>query len=528
MATASVSFTQYCRPFPRGTLLVLVMSGLLYAAHWFVYNAIDYSFGVTLGIILDGTHYALWLLLPVTGWVAESWLGRYRAIVVGLIVSAILLLLVQIAFVMENLHWTTPGFVLTIVASFFAIFSVGSFYTNMLPFTLDQMVGAPAEELSAVVQWYYWGYNIGLLVQDSLQSVSAIVSQQLRFNILPTSLLVLGSLSLSVALVMDCLCHKWLDTHDKTENPIKLIFAVLNYARRNRCPRLRSAFTYIDEEQPSRLDFGKHKFGGPFMEEEVENVKTVFRLVPLLVSLIGATLSLEKYDQFALHSLLTNKHTFIHIQNMKHSVYYVALFVLIPVYRLLIYPFLGKYVPSMLKLTGIGLFMCSVSAVITLAIDSIGHFHNNGSHCIFDENAATGTIPIPIYWVLVINAVSGIGTFIATCSMFEFAMAQSPNQMRGIIMGLVIAMVGLGKMGSYLLNTIFRYYPTATPSCVFYYYLVLSLLMLLILVAYVVLAKRYKLRERERHINIQAIVEEHYERYFDQEEEYNRETGSIN
>ena len=35
--------------------------------------------------------------------------------------------------------------------------------------------------------------------------------------------------------------------------------------------------------------------------------------------------------------------------------------------------------------------------------------------------------------------------------------------------------------------------------------------------------KRYKLRERERHVNIQAIVEEHYERYFDQEEEYMRE-----
>ena len=30
-------------------------------------------------------------------------------------------------------------------------------------------------------------------------------------------------------------------------------------------------------------------------------------------------------------------------------------------------------------------------------------------------------------------------------------------------------------------------------------------------------------RERERHVNIQAIVEEHYERYFDQEEEYMRE-----
>ena len=62
----------------------------------------------------------------------------------------------------------------------------------------------------------------------------------------------------------------------RTGNPIKLIFQVLNYARKNKCPRLRSAFTYIDEEHPSHLDFGKHKFGGPFTEEEVEDVKTIF------------------------------------------------------------------------------------------------------------------------------------------------------------------------------------------------------------------------------------------------------------
>ena len=68
------------------------------------------------------------------------------------------------------------------------------------------------------------------------------------------------------------------------ENPIKLIIGVLNYARKNKYPRKCSAFTYLDEEQPSRLDFGKDaKFGGPFTEEEVEDVKTVLRLVPFLM-----------------------------------------------------------------------------------------------------------------------------------------------------------------------------------------------------------------------------------------------------
>ena len=105
----------------------------MYAVHWFVYYAIEFWFTGTLRILLDCTHYALcsWMLLPVTVWVAESLLGRYRAIIAALIMSAIFLLLLQSGFVMENLDWTPiPGFVLTIVAAIFAVFQfgVGDFY----------------------------------------------------------------------------------------------------------------------------------------------------------------------------------------------------------------------------------------------------------------------------------------------------------------------------------------------------------------------------------------------------------------
>ena len=33
------------------------------------------------------------------------------------------------------------------------------------------------------------------------------------------------------------------------------------------------------------MDYGKDKFGGPFTEEEVEDVKTVLRLIPLVMCL---------------------------------------------------------------------------------------------------------------------------------------------------------------------------------------------------------------------------------------------------
>ena len=96
---------------------------------------------------------------------------------------------------------------------------------------------------------------------------------------------ILFAVPLPVIIISDCLCQQWLDTTHKVTNPIKLIIQVLNYTRKHSYPERRSAFTYIDEEQPTRMDYGKEKFGGPFTEEEVEDVKTVLRLLPLVICL---------------------------------------------------------------------------------------------------------------------------------------------------------------------------------------------------------------------------------------------------
>ena len=516
-----------CRPFSRGVMLVLTYSTLFFAVHWFLFASIgsllpEYNirFGFTCA------HCIFWLLLPMTGWVAESWLGRYRAIVVGLLITTVAILAFQATFVMLNFDAIViPAFSLVIVALALGTIGIGSFYTNALPFTLDQMIGASAEELSAAVQWYFWGFYIPTVVWNLLRCTPFPV----HIPSIPAVVLIsLATLSLTAVLIMDCLCHKWLDTCDRTANPIKLMYKVLNYARNNKYPRLRSAFTYIDEEQPSRLDFGKHKFGGPFTEEEVEDVKTIFRITPLLVAaLVPGLVGFEKYDQFNLHSISTTTAMFACISvGLEANIISIVPLFLIPVYRFT-FPFISKYIPSMLKVMGIGIFLCLVSTVIKLAVDSIGHFYSNASHCIFDDKAATGTIPIPLYWVLTIELINGVGFTMTMCTLFEFVMAQTPNRMRGIMMGLLLTIAGLAGLSIMLLATLFQYFPTATPSCVFYYYLVLSLLMLLILVVYVVLARRYKLRERERHVNMQAIVEEHYERYFDQEEEYLRENAKL-
>ena len=66
---------------------------------------------------------------------------------------------------------------------------------------------------------------------------------------------------------------------------------VLVFAWRNKYPQNRSAFTYCEVEVPSRLDLGKEQYGRPFTTGEVEDVKTFFRLLLLLVTLFGYHIS---------------------------------------------------------------------------------------------------------------------------------------------------------------------------------------------------------------------------------------------
>ena len=81
--------------------------------------------------------------------------------------------------------------------------------------------------------------------------------------------------------------------------------SVLNFARKNRYPRNRSALTYWEDNFPSRLDLGKEKYGGPFTEEGVENVKTFLMLIPL--TFVSSLRGLAPYMDSQYHHMIMNR-----------------------------------------------------------------------------------------------------------------------------------------------------------------------------------------------------------------------------
>ena len=87
-----------CKPFSCGTILLLVWSALLSLTCWSVRVNVILLPNQELNSFLSEGYVALLVLLPVTGWIGDTLLGRYRAITVGSFLLAVAYLVILISF----------------------------------------------------------------------------------------------------------------------------------------------------------------------------------------------------------------------------------------------------------------------------------------------------------------------------------------------------------------------------------------------------------------------------------------------
>ena len=386
----------------------------------------------------------------------------------------------------------------------------------------EQIIGATPDELSAVSTLVLFG-QVGS--GDALSTIVTWEFVYVNFRIIGAGVALIVAVPLAVIIVSDCLCQQWLDRTHKVTNPIKLIIQVLNYTRKHSYPERRSAFTYIDEEQPTRMDYGKEKFGGPFTEEEVEDVKTVLRLLPLVICLTFSASVLAMNFVFLLpYDKISNTFKVLDI-GLQTWLFPVLL---IPFYQLLVCPCIQSfcpcvrnYSPSMLQCFGIGVFVYAVSFLLLKATQAYEIVVSKNTSR-YLSCAATGitfcqsdnTAVVDVAWKLVTFLFYGVGETLTSVLLVEFIIAQSPDKMKGFVFGIMIVCQNIPFL---LINNVIRFYNTLC------YDLATVFVFVVLFVVFLVLSKCYTLRERNREINIQAIVEEHHERYMDQEEEYIRE-----
>ena len=161
------------------------------------------------------------------------------------------------------------------------LIAFAAFLANVIQFGVEQLNESPSRDSFLFIHWFLFTLYIGI-------SLGKIVSSSVFATFL-TSLSLLG-----LVLLVELIClpvtfcvakRKWFVIDTGIGSPYKEVARVVGFARRNKIPIQRSAFTFWEDDIPTGLDLGKDKYGGPFTTEQVENVKSFFGIFVILLSL---------------------------------------------------------------------------------------------------------------------------------------------------------------------------------------------------------------------------------------------------
>ena len=493
------------------------------------------------------------LLYPFCGWIAEIYGGNFKMIKRSFIVSLIGLLTMAIAGVLLVTdinfvsHYEDAVYITcTLLAVVCSSVGLGMYEANAIQFGMDQMMEASSEQLSSFIHWYFWCTHVGsvlifyTIVAGYLYISSCHVPIGYDFNHSIGFMLIVLSIVAVVVLFIVAIITHWMNTYTETSrNSLKIIFKVLKYSYHHKHPERRSAFTYWENDIPSRIDLGKEKYGGPFTYEQVEDVKTFFRLLLLIFSLFGFHLlgdgqSISHYvlNTFGCPSALP---LLLLILNPQHVQFLIVL-VGVPLFRCLRRYFIVRF-SSMLTRLGIGLFASLLTQVVIVwygfllslhktdfqCPQTFSKYHPDASvfqKCVFSNvhvinynGTCTHVCSDPNnFWVIYLSIVYlvlyGISYLLIFMTILEFICAQSPNALKGLLIGIWYSTTSI----KYIINTLDVYPPLQQERNWNYYNGVKGVLIVVSICLFSRVCKNYRYRERNEIVNEQTIIEEQYER----------------
>ena len=159
----------------------------------------------------------------------------------------------------------------------------------------------------------------------------------------------------------------------------------------------------------------------------------------------------------------------------------------------------------------------------------------NESLCVFDIEFRNHSFQHPsldMHWAVLIppSMLLGIGPFLVKTATFEFISAQSPNAMKGLVIGVFYFIKGLFRNVSSLMLIPFsltsiwssshmKEHPPVT-NCGFGYFSFICVVALIGLVLFSVITKKYKYRERDDRPYDQRFAVDFYSRIIERRERH--------
>ena len=334
----------------------------------------DIFYGVELTILA--------VLFPLIGWLTDTIIGRERAINFSLWSCWCGTLLQCISYCIQygtcGLPTNIAKYGISGVALLLLIIGFAGLFTNIPAYGLDQLWDKPNTHARAFVHWFVWafffGEAIGLGTGSSNDSEFLLITGVMTF------------LFTSIALCLHACFHNYYKlVGTQKNNPYKIVYNVLKYALYHKSPENRSAFTYWENKIPSRVDLGKNKYGGPFLEEDVENVKTFWRIVAVLLSTFGFFIPYYHVTYGVTRYINTFKGATTVLNGQASYTLYLGLesqiILLVPLFELVIIPLCPKIEYFTLKaLRGIGVsyILILIALLCMIVLDLIGHIVTPG------------------------------------------------------------------------------------------------------------------------------------------------------
>ena len=511
----------------KGALLVLAWNFLAFSVYHLMNDYFDNKYMIR-------AYFAILGITSLTaGWLADTRIGRYKVVRTSIWIMWIAAVIATTSSIVAHLYESYDGFhsYLVDVALFAMAVGLGGFQASIIQFGLDQLHDASTSEIKSFIVWFVWSaFCQGIPMEFGFACLNNRASRIYK--------LLFVCINLSLAMILDYSCNHCLIKEPIKQNPLKLVYKVIRYAIRNKYPRQRSAFTYCEDELPSRIDFGKSKYGGPFTTEQVEDVKTFLRFIPLTIvaGVLGGSIITSNtirdrlYHQFtrdigidvSTRSYVAN----CYVEASFTRTIYLGTAILIPLHETLIYPLLYRCFPWMESrhkiLVGT---VALIARVLTLMTYNIISRHNslqsNGPNvtipCLFETWSTEGVLNknFNSKWITVPDFLFLTSLTMLYIGGVEFISAQVPFFMKGLMIGMTYCSFFLSGALWLVVSLPFIYihsiWGTGTLSCGFWYTLLLTIVDLGIFLILAILTRWYKKRQRQ-----DVLPNEHFfaERYY--------------
>ena len=512
VSTSSTTFKTCCKPFlqpkNKGAILILVWSFLAISVFgYFAFSNESDPIKQKAKLHTEEIVTIISIFLPIGGWLADAYFGRYKVILCGMWTMWLGAMLNGVSFVIgmavplygDHGHpWVSVGFKAIMGAGF------GVFQANIIQFGIDQLSDASSKEITSFITWY----TVTAFASCTLMFISTYCTANCA------AVLVVAA-CLSLALCSNFIFNHWLVKENIINNPLPQIRKVVQYTIRNRhqLQRLPSSEEGEDQGALSRFNIAKTIYAGPFTSEQVEDVKTFFRVIGIVATFMIACSGIVTVNT-ARNQLVQHLHNwpinscYKQLNILRFHTNFVLAVVL--VYKIIIQPFLHDRLPKVnLSITTkfiIAVFLLMLSNIALLGIESASYHYQMEKNqtvtkCLFGDSDGR-YMYINVYWIIVPGVLNGFSLFTFLLSGIEFICAQAPFNMKGIIFGLAYTLYGLGNLIQSVLSIPFltkqqsAWWKRAPLTCGLWYFIIQTVIVTTSFIAVLILIKRYKRRKR--------------------------------